>query len=90
MRVFETPIALVSFIDRDRQWFKSRHGLDMPETHRDLSFCAHAILGGDVMVVPDTRLDSRFADSPVVTGAPHVRFYAGYPISNAAGRPARP
>lgn len=83
--VFEVPVALVTLVDRDRQWFKSRHGLDMPETHRDLSFCAHAILGGDVMVVPDTRLDSRFADSPVVTAAPHVRFYAGYSVCNAAG-----
>ena len=83
--VFEVPVALVTLVDDDRQWFKSRHGLDMSETHRDLSFCAHAIHDDDVMVVPDTRLDARFADSPVVTAAPRVRFYAGYPIRDAAG-----
>jgi ribonuclease BN (tRNA processing enzyme)/CheY-like chemotaxis protein len=83
--VFDVPVALVTLVDHDRQWFKSRHGLDMSETHRDLSFCAHAIHADDIMVVPDTRLDSRFADSPVVTAAPHVRFYAGYPIRDAAG-----
>jgi phosphoribosyl 1,2-cyclic phosphodiesterase/CheY-like chemotaxis protein len=83
--VFEVPIVLVTLVDRDRQWFKSRYGLELLETHRDLSFCAHAILGDEVMVVPDTRLDDRFADNPVVTAAPHVRFYAGYPIRDAAG-----
>jgi phosphoribosyl 1,2-cyclic phosphodiesterase/DNA-binding response OmpR family regulator len=83
--VFEVPIALITLVDRDRQWFKSRYGLELLETHRDLSFCAHAFLGNDVMVVPDTRLDGRFADNPVVTAEPHVRFYAGYPIRDAAG-----
>jgi CheY-like chemotaxis protein len=83
--VFEVPVALVTLVDHDRQWFKSHHGLDMSETHRDLSFCAHAIHSDDVMVVPDTRLDARFADSPVVTAAPRIRFYAGYPIKDAAG-----
>jgi GAF domain-containing protein len=83
--VFEVPIALITLVDRDRQWFKSRYGLELLETQRDLSFCAHALLGDDVMVVPDTRLDGRFADNPVVTAEPHVRFYAGYPVRDAAG-----
>ncbi len=82
--VFEVPIALITLVDRDRQWFKSHYGLELQETHRDLSFCAHAILGDDVIVVQDTQLDSRFADNPAVTSEPHVRFYAGFPIRDAA------
>jgi GAF domain-containing protein len=83
--LFEVPVALVSLVDRDRQWFKSRHGFDLPETHRDASFCAHALHSEDVTVVPDARLDSRFADSPLVAGAPCARFYAGYPVRDADG-----
>jgi GAF domain-containing protein len=83
--VFDVPIALVTLVDHDRQWFKSRHGLDLVETHRDISFCAHAVLREEVMVVPDTLRDSRFAGNPVVRGEPFVRFYAGYPISDEAG-----
>ena len=78
--VFGVPMALVSLVDRDRQWFKSRHGLPASETHRDLSFCAHAVANGQVLVVPDTLLDARFAENPLVTGAPRIRFYAGYPL----------
>ena len=78
--VFGVPMALVSLVDRDRQWFKSRHGLSASETHRDLSFCAHAVANGQVLVVPDTLLDARFAENPLVTGAPRIRFYAGYPL----------
>lgn len=83
--LFGVPIALITLVDRDRQWLKSRHGIDVRETPRDSSFCAHALFGDDVMVVPDTRHDSRFADNPLVTGEPHVRFYAGYPIRDASG-----
>jgi phosphoribosyl 1,2-cyclic phosphodiesterase/CheY-like chemotaxis protein len=83
--VFDVPIALVTLIDHDRQWFKSRHGLDIVETHRDISFCAHAVLNEEVMVITDTLRDSRFADNPVVKGEPFVRFYAGYPISDQSG-----
>ena len=75
-----TSISLVSFVDKDRQWFKSRHGLEATETPRAYAFCAHAIQGNDMMVVGDARADSRFADNPLVVGAPHIRFYAGMPL----------
>jgi phosphoserine phosphatase RsbU/P len=78
--IFNVPIAFVSFIERDRQWFKSRIGLPVVEAPRDVSFCAHAILGDDILVIPDTHQDPRFADNPLVTGNPFIRSYMGQPL----------
>ncbi|MCW5731349.1 MAG: PAS domain S-box protein [Alphaproteobacteria bacterium] len=78
--IFGMPVALVSLVDEDRQWFKSRFGLDRTETPRAVSFCAHAIAGEQTMVVTDAMSDPRFADNPLVTGQPGIRFYAGAPL----------
>ena len=79
------PIALVSLVDGQRQWLKAKVGIDVCETSRDVAFCAHAILERDLMLVPDAAADPRFADNPLVTGEPKVRFYAGMPIVTAGG-----
>lgn len=83
--LFDVPIAVISLIDRDRQWFKSKQGLDVCETGRDVSFCGHTILSQDIFEITDALLDTRFADNPLVVGDPKIRFYAGAPLITQTG-----
>jgi diguanylate cyclase (GGDEF)-like protein/PAS domain S-box-containing protein len=82
---FGVPIALISLIDHQRQWFKSRHGLEARQTPRSMAFCAHTIEGEGCFLVEDAALDARFCDNPLVTGAPHIRFYAGQSVHSRSG-----
>lgn len=81
----DVPIALLTLVDGQRQWFKARVGLDATETPRDISFCGHAIMKNDLFIVEDASRDPRFSDNPLVTGEPHIRLYAGAPLSAPGG-----
>lgn len=83
--ILQVPITTITFVDRDRQWFKSRHGLDNDESARDISLCTRTIQLDEPLIIPDARLDPRFSDNPLVTGPPWIRFYVGVQLKNRDG-----
>jgi len=84
-RICEAPIAMITLVDENRQWFKSKIGVTINETSRDISFCGHAIEQSDLFIIPDATLDKRFAKNPLVTSDPKIRFYAGAPLITPDG-----
>jgi GAF domain-containing protein len=84
-KIFHVPISTLTLIDAQREWFKSCQGLSATEGDRAISFCGHALVENEILVIPDTTKDKRFADNPMVTGEPYIRFYAGVPIMSADG-----
>lgn len=85
LKVFDVPISTLTLIDDKREWFKSCQGLPVREGARAISFCGHALLSEDIMIIPDTQKDVRFASNPMVRGEPHIRFYAGVPVKDING-----
>ena len=83
--ICDVPVALISLVDKDRQWFKARKGIAIDQTSRDMSFCAHALGQENLLIIPDAALDERFAANPLVTDGPHIRFYAGAPLVTSEG-----
>lgn len=83
--ICEVPISVISLVDDDRQWFKSRVGLEARETTRDVAFCTHAILANEIFEIPDAQLDPRFCNNPLVTGDPNISYYAGMPLHTQEG-----
>lgn len=83
--IFDVPVSLVSLIDHDRQWFKAKAGLDATETPREWAFCDHAIRSSKLFEITDPQGDNRFCDNPLVTGPPHIRYYAGMPLITSDG-----
>jgi len=85
-KIFHVPISTLTLIDANREWFKSCQGLSKTEGDRAISFCGHALVENEILIIKDTLKDERFADNPMVTGGPHIRFYAGVPIMSADGQ----